>query len=36
VLVTFGQGKETVLALQADAIIDDFADLPAVVARLIG
>lgn len=36
VLVTFGQGKETVLALQADAIIDDFADLPDVVARLIG
>ena len=36
VLVTFGPGRDSVLALEADATIDDFADLPAVVARLIG
>ena len=36
VLVTFGPGRDSVLALDADATLDDFADLPAVVARLIG
>ena len=36
VLVTFGPGRKTVLELQADATIDRFDELPAVVARLIG
>ncbi|MEJ6401611.1 HAD-IA family hydrolase [Yoonia sp. 2307UL14-13] len=36
VLVTFGPGRDAVLALEADAKIDDYAELPDVVARLIG
>ena len=36
VLVTFGPGREAALALQADAKIDDYAELPEVVASLIG
>lgn len=36
VLVTFGPGREVALALEADAKIDDYAELPGVVARLIG
>jgi phosphoglycolate phosphatase len=36
VLVTFGPGREDVLALDPEATIDDFAELPQVVAQLIG
>ncbi len=36
VLVTFGPGREDVLALQADATIDSYGELHDVVARLIG
>ena len=36
VLVTFGPGREDVLALEADATIDSYAELHDVVARLIG
>ncbi|MDX8352360.1 HAD-IA family hydrolase [Cognatiyoonia sp. IB215182] len=36
VLVTFGPGREDVLALDPDATIDGYAELPGVVARLIG
>ncbi|WP_322892740.1 MULTISPECIES: HAD-IA family hydrolase [unclassified Yoonia] len=36
VLVTFGPGRDEVLTLQADATIDRFDELPAVVTRLIG
>ncbi|MFN3663580.1 HAD-IA family hydrolase [Yoonia sp.] len=36
VLVTFGPGRDVVLALESDATIDRFADLPDVVTRLIG
>lgn len=36
VLVTFGPGREDVLALDAEATIDCYDDLDAVVARLIG
>ncbi len=36
VLVTFGPGRDDVLALDPDATIDDFAELPGVVAGLIG
>ncbi len=36
VLVTFGPGRADVLALEADATIDSYAELHDVVARLIG
>jgi len=36
VLVTFGPGRDAVLALDADATIDSFTELDDVVARLIG
>lgn len=36
VLVTFGPGRDDVLALDPEATIDSFAELPDVVARLIG
>lgn len=36
VLVTFGPGRDDVLALGAEATIDSYAELPAVVAQLIG
>lgn len=36
VLVTFGPGRDDVLALDPEATIDHYDDLPAVVARLIG
>ena len=36
VLVTFGPGREDVLALDPEATIDHFDELDAVVARLIG
>lgn len=36
VLVTFGPGRNDVLALDPEATIDHFDELPAVVARLIG
>lgn len=36
VLVTFGPGRDAALALEADAKIDHYAELPDVVARLIG
>lgn len=36
VLVTFGPGRDDVLALDAEATIDSYAELDAVVARLIG
>ncbi len=36
VLVTFGPGREDVLALEADATIDSYGELHDVVARLIG
>ncbi len=35
VLVTFGPGRDDVLALDPEATIDDFAELPGVVAGLI-
>ncbi|MGD1882613.1 MAG: HAD-IA family hydrolase [Paracoccaceae bacterium] len=35
VLVTFGPSGEDMAALQPDALLDDFADLPAIAARLI-
>ncbi|MEM8536431.1 MAG: HAD-IA family hydrolase [Pseudomonadota bacterium] len=35
VLVTFGPGRDDVLALDPDAVIDDYAALDAVVARLL-
>jgi phosphoglycolate phosphatase len=36
VLVTFGPGREDVLALDAEATIDSYDELDSVVARLIG
>ncbi|WP_341366741.1 HAD-IA family hydrolase [Yoonia sp. BS5-3] len=36
VLVTFGPGRDDVLKLDPEATIDSFAELPDVVARLIG
>ncbi len=36
VLVTFGPGREDVLALESDATIDSYGELHDVVARLIG
>lgn len=36
VLVTFGPGRDAVLALDAEATIDSYDELPGVVARLIG
>ncbi len=36
VLVTFGPGDEDVRALEPEATIDRFEDLPGVVARLLG
>lgn len=36
VLVTFGPGREDVLALDPEATIDSYEELDAVVARLIG
>ncbi len=36
ILVTFGPGREDVLALDPEATIDHYDQLPAVVARLIG
>ncbi len=36
VLVTFGPGRDDVLALDPEATIDSYAELDAVVARLIG
>jgi len=36
VLVTFGPGRDAVLALDAEATIDSYDDLDAVVTRLIG
>ena len=36
VLVTFGPGRDDVLALDPEATIDSFEELPAVVAGLIG
>ncbi len=36
VLVTFGPGRDDVLALDPEATIDSFAELPEVVGRLIG
>ncbi len=36
VLVTFGPGRDDVLALDPEATIDSFAELSEVVARLIG
>ncbi|MEM9788521.1 MAG: HAD hydrolase-like protein, partial [Pseudomonadota bacterium] len=36
VLVTFGPGRDDLLALDADATIDSYAELPDVVSRLIG
>jgi len=36
VLVTFGPGRDDVLALDAEATINSYAELPDVVARLIG
>ena len=36
VLVTFGPGREDVLALDAEATIDSFDELDSVVVRLIG
>ncbi len=36
VLVTFGPGRDDVLALDPEATIDCFADLPGVVRQLIG
>jgi len=36
VLVSFGPAGESVAALAPEAVIDDFAALPAVVARLLG
>jgi phosphoglycolate phosphatase len=36
VLVTFGPGRAAVLALDADAVIDHYTQLPEVVTRLIG
>lgn len=36
VLVTFGPGRDDVLALDPEATIDDYAQLDAVVCRLIG
>ena len=36
VLVTFGPSGEDMAALQPEALLDDYSDLPAVVERLIG
>lgn len=36
VLVTFGPGRADVLKLEADATIDHYSQLPAVVSQLIG
>ena len=36
VLVTFGPGGGDMAALEPEALLDDFADLPGVVERLIG
>ncbi|MAC77466.1 MAG: haloacid dehalogenase [Rhodobacteraceae bacterium] len=36
VLVTFGPSGEDMAALEPEALLDDFADLPGVVSRLIG
>jgi phosphoglycolate phosphatase len=36
VLVTFGPSGEDMAALEPEALLDDFADLPSVVERLIG
>ena len=36
VLVTFGPNGDTVVPLEPEALIDDFSQLPATVARLIG
>ena len=36
VLVTFGPGRDDVLGLDPEATIDSFAELPGVVAQLIG
>ncbi len=36
VLVTFGPGDDDVAALEPEALLHDYADLPALVARLIG
>ena len=36
VLVTFGPSGEDMAALEPEALLDDFADLPEVVERLIG
>ncbi len=36
VLVTFGPSGEDMAALKPEALLDDFADLPAVVQRLLG
>ncbi|MCF2903416.1 HAD-IA family hydrolase [Octadecabacter sp. CECT 8868] len=35
ILVTFGPSGEDMAALEPEALLDDFADLPAVVARLL-
>jgi len=36
VLVTFGPSGEDMAALEPEALLDDFADLPEVIERLIG
>ncbi|MCF6445278.1 HAD-IA family hydrolase [Nereida sp. MMG025] len=36
VLVTFGPGSEDVVAMQPEALLADYRDLPSVVAALIG
>ncbi|MFG6497886.1 HAD-IIIA family hydrolase [Sulfitobacter sp. 1A13191] len=36
VLVTFGPSGEDMAALEPEALLDDFADLPEVIKRLIG
>lgn len=36
VLVTFGPGDDDVAALEPEALLHDYADLPALVAQLIG
>ena len=36
VLVTFGPAGDDMAALEPEALLDDFADLPGIVARLIG